>query len=153
MKDTYLHESLDDCCTSFFDAWDKECVVVDICTSSAPSAKPTFKPATSAAQSTTTTSATAQVTEEESCARPFHPTTDFKSCTNRLVTVSRYPVLSRMNYDSQNFFISTSNEVWTTPSHGHCHKCETNICLKVELLVASNFSGYKERIVQRVTSV
>jgi hypothetical protein len=31
LKNSYLYESLDDCCDTFFVAWGKECVVEDIC--------------------------------------------------------------------------------------------------------------------------
>jgi hypothetical protein len=31
LKESYLHDSSDDCCELFFNAWGKECVVENIC--------------------------------------------------------------------------------------------------------------------------
>lgn len=42
LSETYLHKSLSGCCESFFEAWGKECVFIDICTTS-----PTKSPLTS----------------------------------------------------------------------------------------------------------
>lgn len=41
LSGTYLHEALGGCCESFFKAWGKECVFIDICTAS-----PTKSPVT-----------------------------------------------------------------------------------------------------------
>jgi hypothetical protein len=94
MKDTYLHESLDGCCNAFFNAWGKECVVVDICASSEVAATPHAETVTALAVSAATIVPPSRMpsgipthkpsTGPIACeARPFHPDDILKACTNR----------------------------------------------------------------------
>ncbi len=75
----YLHADKEDCCNMFFNSLD--CVIKDSCTDTLY----------------TLTSTEPTATSEESCeSRLFHPTTDFQSCTNRLVSTGylAYPMIT-----------------------------------------------------------
>eukprot|EP00956_Cyclotella_meneghiniana_P003035 scaffold3735_cov82-Cyclotella_meneghiniana.AAC.10 len=72
LKDTYLHVKLSDCCEAFFEAWNKDCVVEDVCTGE-----------TKTIESSTSTETTVVATENSCGLNSWHPSSDFSSCSNR----------------------------------------------------------------------
>ena len=103
MKDQYMFNSQDACCNRYFFLQGNDCEVIDKCTGviatyQLPTEAPTSKP-----------------TELPCESRRYHPKTDYKSCTNRLV---QFPNSIMHNDRLTHLHICLISPVWTIPQVG-----------------------------------
>jgi hypothetical protein len=70
LRRAYLHETAENCCEYFFEAWNKKCVIEDVCD---------LKPFGDTVTISGETSTTDPVCELNT----WHPSSGFTSCTNR----------------------------------------------------------------------
>ena len=77
LQDAYLHETADSCCEMWFFSWGKSCVLEDVCSETA------VEELASSSTTSTSSSVTNQATDDKPCGYMWHPSSGFKSCTNR----------------------------------------------------------------------
>jgi hypothetical protein len=130
----YLHDTKEGCCNIFFNSLD--CSVKDSCTDTYYTITPT-EPTTKA---------------EESCeSRLFHPTTNFQSCTNRLVLISIFSFIVTIH--SSWCQLCLRYVVWTTLKAGCGQAWKNSTCSTVKTHAATNSFLSKERTVKWSTNV